>query len=156
MQARDLMRVLLLCVHVLAGAAWLGAMLYSLFVVQPRAQRFFGLLRPFEEFAAVLAAGARWKVLTGCGLIAVTGLGLLFFLRSPMTDLARGLLIAKTLLFGLAIIIFCYISWKLWPERVLAAPSDVGAFQLRFRILAAVLILLVALCFVLATIGGHL
>ncbi len=156
MHARDLIRCLLQCVHVLAGAAWLGAMLYSLFVVQPRAQRFFGLARPFEEFAAILAAGARWKVLTGCGLIAATGIGLLFFLRTPMTDLARRLLMAKTFFFGLSIIIFCFISWKLWPARLMASPNEVPRFQKQFRTLAALLILLVTLSFLSAIIGAHL
>ncbi len=148
------MHDLVLCVHVLAGAAWFGAMLYSLFVVQPRARRFFRREDAFEEFAATLAAGARWKVLSGCGLIAGTGVGLLLC-AGPLTEFAKQWLKAKSVFFGMAVTIFCYVSWRLWPARVLAAPSEVLSVQKRFRTWAAVLICLVGLCFVCALIGGH-
>ena len=59
-----------------AAAVWLGAMVHSLAVVQPRAQRFLGSAERYEAFAAELAAGARWKVLGLCGALGASGIAL--------------------------------------------------------------------------------
>jgi len=68
----------LIAIHILAGSAWFGAMLYSLAVLHPRARKFFTAPSQFEAFITFLAAGARWKVLFGCFVIAATGLALLY------------------------------------------------------------------------------
>jgi len=52
-------RFVLLVVHVLVGAVWLGAMVYSLAAVQRRVRQFFGDAVRAEEVAVFLAAGAR-------------------------------------------------------------------------------------------------
>src|SRR6516225_10182553 len=67
----------LVAIHVLAASAWFGAMFYSLFVLHPRARAFFDSPSKFEEFITFIAAGARWKVLSGCLVIGATGLALL-------------------------------------------------------------------------------
>jgi hypothetical protein len=85
----QLVRSVLLAAHVLAGAAWFGAMLYSLVVLHPRAKSFFRNPAQFEDFIATLAAGARWKVLGGCMFIALTG-GILLLLREPGQSIAFG------------------------------------------------------------------
>jgi len=72
----QLTRWILAVAHVLAGAAWLGAMLYSLLVLHPRARAFFGSPRQFEDFISYVAAGARWKVLGGAAFIGSCNDGL--------------------------------------------------------------------------------
>jgi putative copper export protein len=78
-RAKQFVYWILLLIHMLASAAWFGAMFYSLAVLHPRARAFFGDAKRFEEFISHVAAGARWKVLGGCLLIALTGAALMFF-----------------------------------------------------------------------------
>lgn len=63
---RDLIRAALGATHAGAAAIWLGAMAYSLAVVQPRAAALFDEPEEYERLAVALAAGARWKVLALC------------------------------------------------------------------------------------------
>ena len=69
----DVLRAFLVVVHVGATAAWLGGMLYSITVVQPKLERFFADPSEREDFATVLAAGARWKVLGLAAVLALSG-----------------------------------------------------------------------------------
>jgi hypothetical protein len=143
--------------HVLAGAAWFGAMLYSLTVLHPRARSFFGSPRQFEEFIVYLAAGARWKVLGGAAFIALTGLGLLLLPAARTASTAWSACIAaKVFLFVLAVGLFCFASWKLWPARILASPADVPEYQRRFRLVAFTLLVLVALSTALGVLSSRL
>ncbi len=71
----DRVTFLALSVHLLAAAVWLGAMAYSLAVVQPRSQRFIEDERRREAFAAELAAGARRPVLGVIALLAAPAPG---------------------------------------------------------------------------------
>jgi len=146
----DLLRWLTVSAHVLAAAAWFGAMFYSLMVIHPRARSFFGDLGKFEEFITYIAAGARWKVLSGAGFIAVTGICLWCWPGSVNSKLAHSRLLAKVVLFILALGLFCVTSWVWWPARLLAAPDQVPRFQRRFRFVALALLVLVALSFVLS------
>src|SRR5574339_645930 len=93
-------RWILAVAHVLAGAAWFGAMFYSLTVLHPRARSFFGNPRQLEDFLAHLAAGARWKVLGGAAFIALTGLGLLLCSPTEALSSVKSLyLLVKVILF---------------------------------------------------------
>src|SRR5262249_40953788 len=73
---------LLAVVHVLAGAAWFGAMFYSLFVLHPRGRAFFERPSDFEEFITFVSHGARYAVLGALGVLALTGAGLIL-VRMP-------------------------------------------------------------------------
>jgi hypothetical protein len=72
----DVLRTVLVVVHVGVTAAWLGAMVYSIAVVQPKLAEFFVDPAEREDFATVLASGARWKVLTLAALLTLSGAGL--------------------------------------------------------------------------------
>jgi uncharacterized membrane protein len=129
---RELAIQALAIVHVLAGAAWFGAMAYSLFVLQPKAARYFDDPAKFEEFIASIAQGARWPVVISLSVIAATGAGL--WLVATNRGTAWTVLIAvKLALFLIALAIFCYTSWRLWPARVFAMPQQVARFQRTFR-----------------------
>jgi putative copper export protein len=146
----------LLSIHVLASAAWFGAMLYSLVVLHPRARAFFGDAKRFEEFIAFIAAGARWKVLGGCLLIGLTGAALMFFPSEQHRSTAWQICIAvKTILLLAAMGIFCFASWKLWPARILCSPEEIPKFQRQFRIVAVTLLVLVGMAMVLGVVGSH-
>lgn len=144
----------LLVVHVLVGAVWLGAMAYSLAVLQPRLRRFFADPSSGEEVATFLAAGARWKVIAMIGLLAATGGGLVAaegWHDSRWWQLA---VIAKAVLLLVALAFFCWVSWRLWPARIFALPAEIPRWQRRFDLVGVVLIGLVGAEFVLG-IAAH-
>ena len=144
-ESLDLVRATLALVHVGAAAVWLGAMLYSLLVVQPRAAGFFRDAAEREDFTVALAAGARWKVLALCGAIAVSGAGLIgteISERDDPTSLWLALVGAKGALLAVAIALFVYVSWRLWPARLLAhltESAELAPLQRRFRRVALAL-----------------
>ena len=130
----------------LVAAAWFGAMIYSLAVLQPRAARFFASDREFEDFIATISDGARWKVLTACLLLAATGIGLTIVLwRGAASPVWLALVTLKGALLLVALALFAYVSWWLWPARILAAPDEIPVFQRRFRLVGWSLIGLVGL-----------
>jgi len=153
----EIARWILAATHVLAGAAWFGAMVYSLMVLHPRARAFFRSPAEFEEFICWLAAGARWKVLGGCAVIALTGFGLLLLpTERPASAAWRSCIVGKSLLWTFAVGLFCFASWILWPARVLAAPADAPTFQRRFRWIAILLLAAVAANTILGVVSVHL
>jgi hypothetical protein len=153
----QLARSILAAAHVLAGAAWFGAMFYSLSVLHPRARSFFGSSRQFEDFIAWLAAGARWKVLGGAAFIAITGVGLLLWPTTAEASHGKWVcVVAKTILFVVAVSVFCFASWVLWPARTLASAEEIPKFQQKFKIIAVALLGLVAASMVLGVVGSHL
>jgi hypothetical protein len=120
---------LLVIAHGLLGTTWLGAMLYSLFVVQPRAARFFaGDDDAYEQWVVTLAAGNRWRVLALIAALAVTGAGL--------TALEAGrtaLVLAKSVLLAIAFGVFWYVSWRHWPRRVFATAAELPGLRRTLR-----------------------
>src|SRR5262245_741225 len=71
------MSFLLLLVHLGIGAAWLGSMGYSLFVVQPRIARAVPDPARAEELYRELGAGNRWPVIGIIAVLAASGVGLI-------------------------------------------------------------------------------
>jgi hypothetical protein len=123
---------LALSVHLLAGAVWLGAMAYSLAVVQPRAQRFIEDERRREAFAAELAAGARRPVLGVIALLAASGAVLVALEAGDGTGSGWWLLVgAKVALLAAATALFWHVSWRLWPRRLFATPEELPALRAR-------------------------
>ena len=140
-------------IHILASAGLLGAMGYSIAVVQPRARRFFQEARDFEEFTAFISHGVRWKMIGTLGLIALTG-ALLIICHPHEADHGWiALIAAKIVVLLIATLVFCYASWRLWPARIFASPEEIPGFQRRFRLVGYTMITLVVLEFVLAAVA---
>jgi putative copper export protein len=150
----DWFRTIISVVHVLAGSAWFGAMVYSLFVLQPRARLFFKDPSQFEEFVAFVAHRSRWKVLSGMGFIAVTGLILFLFDYKSHSRLYTIIIGTKSVLFVLAVGLFCFVSWKLWPARCLASANEIPKFQQRFRLIGVILLILAATMMILGLLSS--
>jgi hypothetical protein len=153
----QLARWIIAAAHVLAGGAWFGAMFYSLIVLHPRARSFFRSTGQLEGFIAHIAAGARWKVLSGAAFIAVTGIGLVLLPGAEQASTGRNAcVIAKTAMFVIAVSLFCFTSWRLWPARVLASGEEIPRFQQNFRRIAVTLLVLVGTSMVLGVLSSHL
>ena len=133
----------LLLVHLGVGATWLGGMLYSLFVVQPRVPRVLPDPVAAEELYRELGAGNRWRVIGLIAALAASGAGLVAVRSggSPQWWVAIG---AKVVLLVAASALFWWVSWRGWPRRVFALPDELPAAQGRFRRVALVMAALVA------------
>src|SRR5882724_5063420 len=96
------MRALIVAAHLFLGVGWLGAMSYSLFMVQPKAARYFASDdQAHEDFLTTLAHGARWKVVGLLAVIAASGV-LLVFTAHGRTGWWWAGVAAKTALFLVA------------------------------------------------------
>lgn len=136
-------------VHLGLLGTWLGAMGYSLLVVQPRVARFLAADDDaLEEFSTLLGAGNRRPVLA----IVATALGTLAALivvdRPAGLDAAFYAADALALLAAAAV--FARVSWALWPRRVFALPEERPAHRAALRRHALALVGLVGAAFVAA------
>jgi hypothetical protein len=128
----DLLRAVLLLVHVVTGVGWLGAMAYSLFLVQPKAARFFGTDDDrHEDFLVTLAHGNRWRVVALLAALALSGVGLAALTGGGGWWWAG--VAAQAALFAVAGTAFWWVSWRAWPARVFATPDERPAWRRRFR-----------------------
>jgi len=118
--------------HLLLAAVWLGAMAYSIGVVQPRLLRYFGSPQQAEEPATFVAAGARWKVVGVIAALAVTGAGLMV-LRDDRPASWWAMIGVKIALLTVASGVFWYVSWRMWPRRVFSLPAEIPGRQAAFR-----------------------
>jgi hypothetical protein len=144
--------ILIAIVHAGLAAAWVGGMAYSLFVVQPKLQGFFG---PDEEsreaLTAVIASRNRWKVLCLVVVIAATGLALLW-----LVDTHWWIHAIKFVLLLVATGIFWFVSWRHWPRRIFATAAERPALQRQLRMLATTMLGLAGTAFALGVAAAYL
>lgn len=138
--------MLLVVIHLMVAAIWLGSMCYSLTVVQPKVAAFFPDAEDRELFLVLLAHGNRWKVVGLVAVLIVTGLAVAVVSGGLV---AIGYVVAL-LLYVAATGIFWYVSWRHWPARIFAVTEELPGFQRRFRVLATTMLLLVAVAFLVA------
>lgn len=141
-------------IHVLAGAAWLGAMIYSFFILHAGAKKFFRHESDFEAFITTVSHGTRWKVILGFSIIGVSGLGLILT-RWPevASKWWMALLAGKLALFVAAVVLFVHVSWRMWPARVFATAEEYSQVQRTFRRVAAVMIAIAGLGIILGVLA---
>lgn len=128
--------------HLTIAAVWLGSMVYSLMVVQPRVDRFFADHERREEFLVTLANGNRWRVVALIAALVLTDLAIL--IMRPELRLGYGIALLFSLLAGG---LFVHVSWRHWPARVFALPEELPGFQRRLRRLAWTMLVLVGAAF---------
>ena len=138
--AEILTRALVLGVHVLGGGVWIGAMAFSVFVLHPRAERFFAGSSTFEDFIFTVVHGARWKVVAGIVGIVASGIALTWQLGPQAVAGWSGLVVTKSLLLATSLALFIYVSWVLWPLRVFASAEELPAVRRRFWWVGVVMI----------------
>ncbi len=148
------MAFVVLLVHIGAAVAWVGAMGYSLFVVQPRIARAVPDPQRAEELYRELGAGNRWPVVCLIVTLGASGLALIFLHRGQsyawwLTVAAKGLLLLA------AAALFWWVSWRAWPRRVFALPTELPVEQARFRRVALAMTAVVGLAFFLGMVAAH-
>jgi hypothetical protein len=151
----NILYVLLVVAHLGLLGVWLGAMLYSQLVVQPRAAQFFGADDDdHEAFLVTLGAGNRRPVLAIIAALLVTG-ALITAARSP--NVAQPVLYAvEGVVMVAATAVFARVSWALWPRRVFALPDERPAHRAALRRHALALVALVGTAFAIAATAAAL
>lgn len=136
--------VLLHAVHVWAWGLYLGTLLYIYFRLFPDMRRWLADDERFEAFSITTGHGLRWWIYGALALAAASGAALLARAdaRGPEFAVLMGVKIA---LFALALAVYTYVSYVMWPARVFVAAGDRPAEQRRFfRVALGLIVLLVA------------
>jgi hypothetical protein len=152
----DLVRTVLLVLHAVLGALLLGGALYSIMTVQPRAKAFFKNVRDFEDFAANLANGARWQFLAVLCAIGITGFIDPFFSGIPHPFLWWFCFGTKCVLWVDTLGCFIYVSWYLWPRRILATIHELPAIYRDFALIARTILVLLFVSFALGVVMARI
>ncbi|HVI03921.1 MAG TPA: hypothetical protein VM869_34755 [Enhygromyxa sp.] len=143
-----LIEALLLGVHTLGGGVWVGAMVFSIFVLHPRAEQYFQRNADFESFIFTVVHGARWKVFSGVVAILISGIGLSLW---PGHAIVAGdhvwlaLYALKLALFCVSAGLFVYVSWVLWPKRAFATADELPAIKAHFMRVGVIMVVANAL-----------
>lgn len=129
-----------LAVHVVGGGVWIGAVAFNVFILHPRAERFFQRSADLEDFVFSVVHGARYKVLAGVAAIAASGAWLTArHAGSPAPW--SWLVAAKVALLLASLGLFLYVSFVLWPRRVFAREDELPAVRRRFWVVGVAMIL---------------
>lgn len=139
-----MLRTGLVVAHLTLVSIWLGSMAYSLGVVQPKVDRFFPDEQRREEFLIRLAHGNRWKVIGLLAALLATALAVI-----ALSPHDRAAYTVALILYTIAAAIFCNVSWRHWPARLFALPTELAGFRRRLRIQATAILALVGTAFVL-------
>jgi hypothetical protein len=140
------MVVIVQLVYLVLTTLWLGSMVYSLVVVQPRVARFFRDDEQREEFLVVLANGNRWPVVTLVVGLLLSGGGVAIAGSGAVS-------VGFTLAVGLDLVaagIFVDVSWRHWPARIFALPEEIPGFRHRLTVRAATMTVLIGVSYVVA------
>ncbi len=132
----DLWPAIIAFVHVLGGGVWIGAVGFNVFVLHPRAEKFFAESGHFEDFVLTVVNGMRWWVVAGIALLAGAGVELLR-LRALTLD---AVLLAKIALLTINVVLFGVLSWRMWPARVVATKPELPELRRRFSRLGATMV----------------
>ncbi|MPZ26979.1 MAG: hypothetical protein GEV12_11325 [Micromonosporaceae bacterium] len=145
---------MLVVAHAGVAALWLGAMAYSLVVVQPRLARMLTDPARVEDAQRELARGNRWPVLGLIGVLWLTGIGLVATGTGGGGGWWWAAVAGKAALLAAATGVFWWVSWRAWPRRVFALPAELPVLQRRFRAAALAMLALVGAGFVLGAVAG--
>lgn len=128
-----------IAVHVLGGGVWIGAMVFSVFILHPRAERFFTRAAEFEDFIFSVVHGARYKVLAGIAAIVASGVALALA-HPDQAPVWSWLVAVKVALLLVSLALFLHVSFTLWPRRVFATEDELPAVRRRFWWIGVVMI----------------
>ena len=132
--------VLPIAIHVVGGGVWIGAMVFSVFVLHPRAERYFEGAAELEDFIFSVVHGARYKVLAGIAAIAASGAALVVHTGPGASGPWRWLVAAKVALLLASLALFLHVSFTLWPRRLFARGDELPAVRRQFWWVGAVMI----------------
>ena len=127
-----------------------------------RAAAFFSDEEDREDFAIVLASGARAKVLALAAVLGLSGSGLTALELSADDAPGSGwaaVVMATGTAFVLALGLFAYVSWHLWPARAAAHALDdleLPTLQRRFALVPIALTTTIGAGLVLGVVADAL
>lgn len=119
-------------VHAIGGGVWIGAVAFNLFVLTPRAQRWFRVSAEHEDFVFTVVQGLRWPVLAGALAVVGTGCWRWQTALGDPVDPWQAIMLLK---FGCAVVslgLFAWVTLRLWPERAFASEAELPSIRRRF------------------------
>ena len=133
-------------VYLTLTTLWLGSMVYSLVVVQPRIARFFRDDERREAFLVALANGNRWPVVAIIVGLVLSG-GAAALAGSGAMSAGYATAVGLDLV---AALIFVDVSWRHWPARIFALPEQLPGFRRRLTMRATTMTVLIGVSYVVA------
>lgn len=145
---------LLLLLHLLAAAAWVGGMFFAHFALRPAAAE---VLEPPQRIRLMAAALGRFFRLTVVSVVVILATGLVLLLRVGMAQAPLGWHVMLTLGLVMAMV-FAYIALALNPR--LQAHAAAGAWPQAAQVLQAIrrlvsLNLLLGACAIAAAVSAR-
>lgn len=142
-------------IHGIGGGVWIGAVGFNLFVLTPRAQRWFRVSAEHEDFVFSVVQGLRWPVLAGA--LAVVGTGAWRWWQSvgarPEWDL---LMLGKLVCSVVSVSLFGWVTLRLWPQRAFATETELPQIRRRFFALGVGIVAANTLAAALGVLAGQL
>lgn len=122
-------------VHTIGGGVWIGAVAFNLFVLTPRAQKWFKVTAEHEDFVFTVVQGLRYPVLAGA--LAVVGTGAWRWRAEVMSASAPAspwqvLMALKLGCAAVSLILFGWVTLRLWPQRAFANAQELPSIRRRF------------------------
>ncbi|QUQ72502.1 hypothetical protein [Kutzneria sp. CA-103260] len=121
-------------IHTMALAGWFGTQIYSVLLVQRHPAQDEDP-EYFEDFAARLANGSRYTLLGVIAAMIPTWVVIIALRAASGADLGVAwvwLVVVKSLAMLVAIGLFAYLSWHVWPLRIFALRDELPAVRRRF------------------------
>lgn len=115
-------------IHVLGAILWIGSIYFSASAIHQRAPSLFARDEDFEAFVTGLSDKNRYRHLLAFSASLLSGLALVVLGHAryshPDHAYSWALIAVKGACFVIGALIFSYISWRLWPERIFALPQE--------------------------------
>lgn len=143
-------------IHGIGGGVWIGAVGFNLFVLTPRAQRWFRVSAEHEDFVFTVVQGLRWPVLGGA--FAVVGTGLWRWWR-PLGEPIEAwelLMLGKLGCALVSVSLFGWVTIRLWPQRAFSTEAELPAIRKRFFALGVGIVVSNAMAAALGVLAGQL
>ena len=139
----------LLWAHGLSGAAWFGAIFYRTATVDRKVKSYCPEPAEYERLSIHLAHNMRYMVWGGILTCGLSGFALVGLRWQPENEAWLGLMGAKVVVWLAAVGLFCYVSYRHWPWRALAAPTESDRYRAEAQRLAWLMVALSAMGFLL-------
>lgn len=115
-------------VHVLGAILWIGSIYFSASAIHQRAPALFARDEDFEAFVTGLSDKNRYRHVLAFSASLLSGLALVALGHARYAHHGHAwswaLIAIKGVLWVIGALIFGYISWRLWPERIFSLPQE--------------------------------
>lgn len=143
-------------VHGIGGGVWIGAVGFNLFVLTPRAQKWFRVSAEHEDFVFTVVQGLRWPVLGGALAVVGTGVWRWRLPGGEPLEVWDLLMLGKLGCSVVSVSMFGWVTIRLWPQRAFSTEAELPAVRKRFFALGVGIVASNTLAAALGVLAGQL